>query len=251
MDEADKFIQHYKPSTYSDVYKFVLTDTAKKNNSEIICEQTPQNIFYKKQIEKCFDQVMFIHIVRNPLDILLSQKRKWRRASQGASFIPLKETIRAYFNYHPYTISKIWNAVVAMAIKHKLYTVRYEDIITEPVNALVSICKTCNIDYETGMELVPLTGSSSNKDSRYIGINSSRVDAWKQGGLNSAEIFICNRVNRKLAQHFMYDNQLKFPNPIQLVWYAFYWPVHILIAILLNLGRQRNIVSAIKRRLNV
>ncbi len=248
--EANDIIDKYKPDTNGMVYRAVLEHIMIKSNSEIICEQTPQNIFYKKQIESILPATFFVHIVRDPRDVLLSQKRKWRRASQGAVFIPWKETIRAYFNYHPYTISKIWNAVVSNAWNNHLFTVRYEDLVSSPVNTLKEICNACNIDFEVNMEQVPLTGSSSSKDSNEQGLNSSRIGAWQKGGLNTAEVFICQNVNDQVAHKFGYSSIKLFPNIFLLLFYLLYLPFQLLIAILLNLGRQRNIISAIKRRIN-
>ncbi len=249
MSEAQNVYNHYLPDTYGTVYTAVLHYISRKQAVAYICEQTPQNVFYTDVIYSIIPNAYFIHIVRDPRDVLLSQKRKWRRASQGASFIPPSETIRAYFNYHPYTISKIWNAVVLKAQAVGIFTIRFEDIITNSIEALQTVCNACDLVFETGMEQVRITGSSSSKDSDSIGLNKERLYAWKRGGLNSAEIFICQFINSKCIQFWNYESRFVFPNLLLLLLYILYFPVHLLIAIVLNLNRQRNILAAIKRRI--
>ena len=246
---ASALIQAHAPDSYGGVYRLILEYTAREKGKAVLCEQTPQNIFYQEQIYSIFPDARFIHIVRDPRDVLLSQKRKWRRASQGATFIPMKETIRAYFNYHPYTISRIWKSVVSRAFITKLNTIRYEDLILNPNHILPIICSECKLDYEKGMELVPITGSSSAKDSQELGMNHSRIAAWERGGLNSAELFISNAVVKNQAKELGYVFKKTFPNPLLLLTYILYFPIQIAVAIMLNLGRQKNMISAIKRRL--
>lgn len=248
-EEAEKVYAVYSPDSLGAVYSSVLHHISTCNKAEYICEQTPQNIFYRREIQAIIPNSYFIHIVRDPRDVLLSQKRKWKRASQGADFIPPKETIRAYFNYHPYTISKIWNAVERKAIQDKLFTVRYEDVIAQPEKSIAAICDVCGIAYEAGMEQVKITGSSSTKDTGELGLNKERLYAWKRGGLDSSELFICRRINDRLMQHWNYESHSVFPNPFYLLYDVIYFPIHIGVALLLNLSRQRNLWSAIKRRL--
>ena len=59
-------------------------------------------------------------MVRDPRDVLLSQKNKWKRKFLGANDIPFFELLRARFNYHPYTISKMWKTAVNRGcVKHQ------------------------------------------------------------------------------------------------------------------------------------
>lgn len=250
-DEAKSLIKVAKVETYGELYGAVLLHIAVQRKVDYLCEQTPQNIFYTDDIKSIFPDAKFIHIIRDPRDVLLSQKRKWKRFSQGAKFIPIHETIRAYFNYHPYTISKIWNSVVSKALSEKIYTLRFEDILKHPRESVMGLCEEVGLSYEKDLELVHITGSSSNRDSEKKGINTSRAGAWQAGGLNTAELFICQKTTTSCAQPFNYNFKKVFPNPILLILYVVYFPFQLLIAVLLNLRRQRNIWSAIKRRLQL
>nr|MCR5854169.1 sulfotransferase [Thermodesulfobacteriota bacterium] len=93
-----------------DVYKFFLYYETKKNKKEIPCEQTPRNLYYLKEIFENVPEAKVIYMLRDPRAVLLSQKNKWKMKFLGHKNMPLKEALRSWINYHPYTISKLWNS---------------------------------------------------------------------------------------------------------------------------------------------
>ena len=62
-------------------------ETTKNKASVAVC-QTPTNVYHLDKILNSFDQVKIINMVRDPRDVLLSQKNKWKRKYLGASEIP-------------------------------------------------------------------------------------------------------------------------------------------------------------------
>ena len=46
-------------------------------------------------------------MIRDPRDVMLSQKNKWKRRFLGAKQIPLREVVRSYVNYNPILISDV------------------------------------------------------------------------------------------------------------------------------------------------
>lgn len=46
-------------------------------------------------------------MVRDPRDVLLSQKYKWKIRFLGANNIPYREVLRCWANYHPIAIAKL------------------------------------------------------------------------------------------------------------------------------------------------
>ena len=109
-----------KECTRLDVFNLFLNYIAEQNNSVIPCDQTPRNAFYIQEILDNFPNAKIVNMVRDPRDVLLSQKNKWKRRYFGASGIPFREAIRSYFNYHPITISKIWNTSILNAKKFEM-----------------------------------------------------------------------------------------------------------------------------------
>ena len=79
---------------------FLFSETV-SHGKLIPCEQTPRYLFFVQEILDVLPDAVVINIVRDPRDVLLSQKNKWRRRFLGARNIPLTEAIRAWANlYH-------------------------------------------------------------------------------------------------------------------------------------------------------
>src|SRR5215213_1932348 len=118
--------------TSAAVFKTLIILEANKNGKAIPCDHTPRNVFYLKEILELFPEGRVINLIRDPRNVLLSQKRKWKRRFLGAKNIPLKEAFRSWVNYHPITIAKLWNASVHAAEHYaddnRVYSLRFEDL---------------------------------------------------------------------------------------------------------------------------
>ena len=123
-------------------------------------------------------------MVRDPRDILNSQKNKWKRRFLGADDIPLVEAIRAWFNYHPITISLIWRSAIQEYKKFEqlddnILAVKFEKFLGDSSGELKRICAFLDIEYDENMLKVPQIGSSDGRDSMIKGINQGRINSWK------------------------------------------------------------------------
>ena len=132
-------------------------------------------------------------MVRDQRDVLLSQKNKWKRKFLGASKIPFFEALRSYFNYHPITTAMIWNSSIKQSKKiidnTNVKVVKFEDFINNPRSILIDICSFLKIDFQEEMLKVPIIGSSTSVDKKnQFGIDKTKLEKWKSGGINSAEI---------------------------------------------------------------
>ena len=256
IDEAKGIVQSMDSNLLRavNIYSAFLSYEMSKNSCETGCESTPRNVFYIKEILDIFPEAMIINLVRDPRDILLSQKRKWRRSYLRAGGRPLKETIRVMTNYHPFTISKLWKAAVGAADKfngHKrVFILHYEDILTKPEEAVQNICSFLGIRYDDSLLDIPHTGSSLVKDSKEKGIRRNKGPKWQGGGLNSTEIYLCQKITAAYMNKYGYEPAEVSPNLFLLIFYIISFPVKLGLALLLNLGRMRSIVDTIKRRLS-
>ena len=115
-----------------------------------------------------FPDAVVINIVRDPRDVLLSQKNKWHRRFLGARNIPLTEAIRAWANYHPYTIARLWVAAVRTAMRYvghpRFVSIRYEDLLKQPEETIRSLCSVTGLAFTEEMLDVPQVGSSTGMD---------------------------------------------------------------------------------------
>lgn len=241
--------------TSMEIFSSFCSYETKKNGKQIACEQTPKNIYYVNEILKVLPNAKFINMYRDPRDIMLSQKRKWKRRFLGAKQVPLfRETFRTWLNYHPIIMAKLWNSAINKSLEFRnndnFFNVKYEDLLNNSELQVQHICQFLNIYYQDAMLKVPQEGSSSGVDNtNKFGIDKSRQGNWDNGGLNNGEIGIC--------QHICAKNMLKLGykrKAINNIW--FWWIIYGLSlffkmagALLFNLSRTKNLFTTIKRRL--
>jgi hypothetical protein len=239
--------------TGTDVFSRVLLAESRRNGKEIPCDQTPQNVFYIREILEVFPDSNILSMVRDPRDVLLSQKRKWKRRFLGGAHATWFETIRAWTNYHPLTISKLWNAAIHAreTVKDKrVMSVKFEELLKDPDRIIEGICYFLGIPFSAEMKQVPQVGSSSGLDKADTkGINADRAQSWGKGGLNATEIWFCQRTCRSYMQQLGYEEVPVTPNPFSVVFYYLIFPFKLGLAFLLNLHRMKNIGETILKRL--
>lgn len=240
--------------TAEDVFKAFLFYETNQQKKQIPCEQTPKNLYYINEIKQIFPKVKVINMMRDPRDVLLSQKNKWKVKKLGVSVIPYKEVIRSWVNYHPFVISKLWNSSVKQYIKHSnddlVINIKFEDLLSDPKQVVMEICEHIGIAYEDTMLDIPQIGSSTVvSDVKKRGIDISRKSGWKRGGLTNEELYICQKINQNEMTKFGYELTVVEPNRINLFIMYMYMPFKLLISLLMNLHRMKNIFETIKRRL--
>ncbi len=223
------------------------------NGKSIVCEKTPQNVFYLKEIFELYPNAKIINMVRDPRAILLSQKNKWNRRNLGADYMTKKEALRLRINYHPITLSKLWNAAINVAksftTDKRLITVRFEDLLEQPETTLRKVCQHIEVEFNSNMLNITQESSSIEKDSQEIGFKKERASNWKKGGLNTTEKWICQQMCNKNLVLNNYEIESFRPNLFYLLYYYVSFPVKISLALLMNLNRMKNIVETLKRRM--
>ncbi|MEO0769683.1 MAG: sulfotransferase, partial [Cyanobacteria bacterium J06649_4] len=264
IEDATKIVSDLNADTIKPATLFAsfLQAKAQTSGKSTPCEQTPQNVLYIKELLALYPNCRIINMVRDPRDILLSQKYKWRIKFLGASNIPYREVFRAWANYHPIVIAKLWTASVQAAKEFESHprvkTVRFEDFITDSNNVLKEVCRFSNITFDTEAISQMLNvsqqegGVSSHKklDSAARGIDTGVISKWKKGGLTPSEIHICQNIARSEMDAYEYEatdiSPLQKLSSMRLVVSL---PFKLSLALLLNLGRAKNIAEAIKKRL--
>ena len=150
-----------------EIYALFLKHISASNSSSISCEQTPKNMYYLNEILDYFPDAKVINMVRDQRDVLLSQKKKWKRRFLGASKIPLSEAIRSFINYHPITTAKVWNSSLMLSFKNqnnaRVKIVKFEQLLSNSATIVKEICYFLEIEYYKEMLKVPLIGSSTAK----------------------------------------------------------------------------------------
>ncbi len=247
------------PIDPSELYSDFLSYETSLHGKTIPCDQTPRNVFYIDEILKYYPNAKIVNMVRDPRDVLLSQKRKWKRRFLGGTDMPIKESLRDWINYHPITINKIWHSAVSTAEKFadnaRVMTVYFEKLLENPEATVSRICNFVDIEYDKSLLQVPQVGSSVNTDKPgQLGINPERAGYWNESNrnvsnLSSAEIYICQKLNRTLMLMHNYLPISIRPNVFGLAINILSFPLKLVLALIYNLDRIKNIRETLKRRL--
>lgn len=235
---------------YAGFLKYELTISGK----ELACEHTPGYLYYLQDILKAFPESRIINVVRDPRDVLLSQKNKWKRKFLGGHNIPLLESIRSWSNYHPFTISRLWVSAVREAEKFKghpqFLSIRFEDLLNSTEKIVSELCRFAGIRYEPTMLDIPHVGSSSVSDTPgNLGVNKNRDGAWRSGGLTNYELDVCQRVADSEMRRWGYLPVTSTSPVMQRFTGVITFLLKGVIAILLNFSRSKNIIATIRKRL--
>jgi len=253
--DAEEIYQNYNKLNVHDYSSFIMVfmkTVAIRNNKIIPGDQTPRHIFVINELLNLNENSKFIHMIRDPRAISLSQKNKWKASLRSKQ--PKFEVWRTRINYHPITMSLLWNKVIDAGNRARLMhgygcikSVKFEELTSNPENCVRDVCTFLGLKFNKNMLDVDVS-MSSNTGNVVKGINSSVANKWVEG-LTSTEIriveFICGSRMKKIG----YENSGVNLNPFTLVFYLVLWPVHIGVALLFNLGRMGNPVNYLKKRI--
>lgn len=254
LDEAKSILSKQNSEFSShEVFEVFLKNETKLNSKAIPCEQTPRNILYLHEILELFPNAKIIAMVRDPRDVLLSQKNKWKRRSMGEEIFPVAEIIRSWVNYHPITISKLWNINFSLLQKFSdhpsVLLIKFEELLENSSAKMEALCRFLNISYTPQMLDVPHIGSSHNRDIGKKGISKSVAGNWNRGGLTRSEIYICQRICKTGMINLHYETTKIKSDWLGILIDCFTFPMKLLIAFAFNLNRMKSIGESIRRRL--
>jgi hypothetical protein len=253
-EEADAIVRGLPPSvTPPELFSAFLSIGAYKSGKTIPCDQTPRNVYYLREILELYPQAYVVNMIRDPRDVLFSQKNRWRRRSLG-SHVPLRHTIRLWVDYHPITISVLWNSGIrageCFSDHSRVFQLRFEDLLSAPEERVRELCFFVGLKFRSEMLQVPQEGSSHRPDRPdRLGIDHTVVGRWRHNGLSTSEIFISQKLTHKNMTRYGYelvDVRPSVPGLI-LQWLAFI--IKSGLAVLFNVNRVRNIRDAVQRRL--
>lgn len=252
--EVEALIATHNIDNALDLYDGILgAETAAKGKT-ITCEQTPRYLFVTKELLTAYPEARIVHIYRDPRDVLLSQKNRWRRGFLAKNRMPLIWILRSWSNYHPYLTTRIW----ASAMRHaaglrsevRFMEIRYEALLESPEENLRALCDHLGIAYEPQLLQVEQIGSSTQRDkTAERGFDRSRIGNWQGGGLSQAEITICEQTAGDVMDARGYEaSGIQASAPVRWLVKAALLPKG-LAALALNITRFRGLSRVIMRRI--
>ena len=149
-ERLSEFTNHTKNLSFKEVYEFLLP---KPDAVTVWGEKSLGNVFYISEMLKLYPNSLFIHIVRDPRESLLSHYRK-KFAHSNACRPPLNVHSIRFFT-HGALLWNQWYRAVKMACEsfgeHAIIQLAYRDLVTNPEKQLKQICQNLGLDYEPGM----------------------------------------------------------------------------------------------------
>lgn len=245
-----------KRFTGPQLYSLFIQHTLQEKQKQISCDHTPRNVYYLNALQRLYPEAKFINMVRDPRDVLLSQKNRWQRRRLDKGKTPLFHTLRTWAGYHPVTISLMWRsgimAVLSLEKDDNLRVIKFENLVNLPNEAVKDICNFLKIPFQEQMLQVPQIGSSNRADSSQAkGIDSAVVGKWKlpKSGLRKEEVYLCQLINGNQMKQLGYKYAEVKPNWLLVFYFFVTWIFKSTIAVMLNFHRTKNIWQSIKVRL--
>jgi hypothetical protein len=242
--------------TAPEVYLQFLHHEANTHGATVPCEHTPRNIFFLDEILKMSPGARIIVMIRDPRDVVLSQRSKWRRRQLSGGKFPRREAFRALLAYHPINVAMLWKAGIhALQTLHndpRVFAVRYEELASNAEAVTSEVCEFLNLEWSADLLAVERRESSATPDSLGdIGVDQSRASAWKCGtGPERADISLCQMVCRKEMAEYGYQLEAVQSSRWRVAFRLATWPIRTFLTLLMNSSRVGSPWRAIRLRLN-
>jgi hypothetical protein len=217
------------------VYKILVNIISKP----VAVDPTPRNAYYINEIADVLDDAKFIYMVRDPRDCILSQKQKWRNYFYNKK--RYFEALRLWVNYNPFLMAKFWknslaslNSAESSGIKDRLLVVRYEELTEQPELKVDELFQFLALD-NTLPDLSFIRKGNNQKWKTKL--PASHVLAIEYEVKNELE-----KLGYEITYKMSYKNILK----VHLLKGLYFCKIPL--ALILNLGRIKNISNIIKKR---
>jgi len=238
------------PFTPGRVFSVVMAREAAAAGAEYVTEQTPRNIIYAHRLLKLYPEARIVHMIRDPRAVLFSQKNRWRQKWLGAGHIPLRNTVRVFVNYHPYTLTRLWEKSVRIGRSlagHPGYrAVSFEDLLDDPKKVVGGLCDFLRIPFDERMLDVPQVGSSNKVHREDVrGIARDVADGWR-GKLPKGDIAVCEMAVAGMMRELGYEPLFQRPPLLPALGPLLKLPFHLAGTLVMNPRIVRNYLKSLR-----
>lgn len=158
ITDAKSIISTNDMWTHREIYWRVLDHEAGPDIG-LVTDQTPRNVLFASDILKIFPTARVIHMIRDPRAVLASQRNRWKKRWLGADTMPIRNVLRVLFNYHPYTLTKLWikSARVAAQLRSDEHyrVVKFEHVAQDPEKEIRDVCEFLGLEFRPSLLEVP------------------------------------------------------------------------------------------------
>ena len=184
--------------SYKETFEWLIEAYAKKigkPSAQVWIDHSPSNIRNVWTLKKIFNDIKVIHIVRDGRAV-------------ASSFIPLEWGPNTIIKAAHFWIEKVCYGLAAESCCAEIVMrIKYEDLVSYPVDTLKKLCSWLNLEYQSGM-----TSGKGFKVTAYSAKHHSlvgkkadrkRIDAWAKH-LSDREIEIFESLTDNLLQYLGY-----------------------------------------------
>jgi hypothetical protein len=213
-------------NTFQNICKVVYFDYQSlfpKEEIKWLGDKNPVYATYTPELLKLFPDSKFIHLIRDPRDNIISLK--------NVDFEGPFTALLAYRWEH--SARKLYH----IKKKHpgKFYTIRYEDLVSEPTKYYREMCDFLSIPYnDTVFDFYKKQGEAMKKfniekimkyhKSLLFPINTGKVNLWKTQ-LPERDIRIAEFVGGKWIRRYGYERKFRFPGLVAIL-YSLPWLIY-------------------------
>lgn len=184
--------------------------TLERNKKNIFAEKTPDNVMCFIMLHDLFPNAKFIHILRNPFDVVASYLRVGERKGDSAdgnfaSAIAAAKHWRRQVNY-PRRFPEVFSSD---SFQKNYMEIKYEYIVSEPEAATREICGFLDIQFERGMLDLErsLKGDATSfggvfyTEQEYVrAIDSSSINRWMEALSDEQIVNVLNETRNELVK---------------------------------------------------
>lgn len=184
IDKQD-FLQRILNSDRSErsLFTIMMRVFADAKGKPIMGEKTPAHVRYVPTLLAWFPGGRVIHMIRDPRGIFVSELRRRRKATT----FPYQQLKRFDFLFKLYILLQttiVWFESVNLYAKYKelypdnYYSLRFEDLVTDPENHIRRVCDFLGVDFQANMlrQFVVSDGFQAWQD----GFDAHAADRWRE-----------------------------------------------------------------------
>lgn len=157
--EIRNLLKEKKFNSSIDFYSDILEKFALLNDFQLVGDKDPEHINYLPHLIREFPRAKFIHIVRDPRDVILSRKK-----SDWGKKYPILWHIVEY--KHQFLKAQNFSTN-----NKQFFQIKYEDLLVYPEETLKTLCNFLQVDFDPSM---------LNHHQHKNNLFSEKETTWKQ-----------------------------------------------------------------------
>ena len=208
-EDQKRIITSVQERGYLSILDLIYNYFARKNGKKFWYSKC--QVLYFDEIIKSMPEAVFIEIVRDPRAVLASKKTGKEAVWQNTrSTLEQKQRKSLEKTYDPLWDTLSWKSEIKAGVevkekyRHKIFSIRYEDLVSEPESITNQLCNFLNINFYEKQLSVPKRNTSYKAD-KPSGIGTESINKWK-AKLTPEEIVICQGLTKKELKQLNYEH---------------------------------------------